>query len=227
MLSYRLQQVADFVSKCKTVADIGTDHGYIPIWLIKNKICCYAIAGDVSRGSCDKAEKNISMHGLNDHISVRCGNGLEIIDKTDAVDCIIISGMGGLLTVDILKSNIDVFNNAKQLVMQPQKDIDRVREFIIANGFKITAEKMLKENDKYYTVINAYRGASEKYSKKELMFGKFLPAEKSLVFKEYVECEMNKIINALNSLKNNPQHKQRYEELYEKSTIYKEVFECL
>lgn len=230
MLSYRLQQVADCVNKCNVAADIGTDHGYIPIWLIKNNICNSAIAADISRGSCDKAENNININNLNDKIDVRCGNGLEVINwDTDKVDCIIISGMGGLLTLSVLNSNIKVLNNVSQLILQPQRDIDKVRKFILENGFKIVNEKILKENDKYYTVINAIKGKSEEYAEKELIFGKFLLEEKSPVLKEYVEIELNKIINAIKSLEDNlnPNNRVRYNELTNKYTIYKEVYECL
>ncbi|MGN1319307.1 MAG: tRNA (adenine(22)-N(1))-methyltransferase [Lachnospirales bacterium] len=230
MLSYRLEQVASYVEKCNVVADIGTDHGYIPVYLVKNKICNKAIAADISKGSCKKAENNIKISNLTEYIDVRCGNGLEVIDtKNDNVDCIIISGMGGLLTINVIKKNIDVLQTTRQLILQPQRDIDKVREFVIENGFNIISEKMIKENEKYYTIINAVKGKSDKYNEIDLLFGKFLIKEKSSVLKEYLTIEMNKILNAVNSLKNNinNNNQKRYDELLHLYNIYKEVYKCL
>ena len=114
MLSNRLKNVVSQVNTGNLIADIGTDHGYVPIYLIKNSIAKKAIAADISKGSCDKAKTNISLYGLNDKIDVRCGNGLEIIKDSEIIDTIIISGMGGLLTIDVLKSNEKAVKNANQ-----------------------------------------------------------------------------------------------------------------
>ena len=89
MLSNRLKNVVSQVNTGNLIADIGTDHGYVPIYLIKNSIAKKAIAADISKGSCDKAKTNISLYGLNDKIDVRCGNGLEIIKDSEIIDTII------------------------------------------------------------------------------------------------------------------------------------------
>lgn len=226
MLSDRLKMVAQLVNSCNTIADIGTDHGYIPIWLIKNNVCKYAIATDVSKGSCDKAQNNVNINRLNEFIDVRCGNGLEVIDVgKDNVDTIIISGMGGLLMIDVLNSKIDVVNKAKQLVLQPQRDINKVREFIINNGFKIENETIIKDKDKIYIAINAIKGTDKNYSEKDLYFGKFLPYENSHVFKEYVNIEMNKLNNAIINIKANlnDENIERYNDILKLYNLYKEV----
>lgn len=230
MLSDRLKMVADCVMKCNMAADIGTDHGYIPIWLIKNSIADKAIAADISSGSCQKALHNITLNKLNNRIDVRCGNGLKVIDgNKENIDCIIISGMGGLLMVDVLKSNIKVFQNSSQLVLQPQRDIYEVRKYIINNGFKIIDEKFLKEKDKFYICVNAVKGKSDYYTEKELFFGKFIPNNKSADYKEYITIELNKLNNAINSLKNNlsNDNKIRFNELVNNYNMYSEVLKCL
>ncbi len=230
MLSARLKMVADYVNKCSVVADIGTDHGYIPIWLVKNNICKKAIAADISKGSCNKAQNNINFNKLEDKISVRCGNGLEVIDSNiENVDCIIISGMGGLMTVSVLESNTETVNNASQLVLQPQRDINEVRKYVINHNFKIIDENIIKDNNKYYTAINCINDMSEKYTESELYFGKYLVNYKSEIFKEYVNIEMNKLYNALLNIKDNLSYDNmnRYNELKNKYNMYKEVYKCL
>ena len=167
MLSNRLKNVVSQVNTGNLIADIGTDHGYVPIYLIKNSIAKKAIAADISKGSCDKAKTNISLYGLNDKIDVRCGNGLEIIKDSEIIDTIIISGMGGLLTIDVLKSNEKAVKNANQLILQPQRDIEKVRAYLHSINYKIINEEMLMESGKYYTIINAVKGSDEEYSEIE------------------------------------------------------------
>ncbi|MDO5389115.1 MAG: class I SAM-dependent methyltransferase, partial [Clostridia bacterium] len=89
MLSKRLQQVAQTVKNGELIADIGTDHAYIPIYLIKNKIAKKAIAADISKGSCKKASLNINLRGLSNLIDVRCGNGLEVIEENEEPNVIV------------------------------------------------------------------------------------------------------------------------------------------
>jgi predicted SAM-dependent methyltransferase len=229
MLSYRLQCVAKCVEKSNLVADIGTDHGYIPIWLIKNNFCNKAIAADISKGSCDKAAKNINFNNLSDKIDVRCGNGLSVINNNcEVVDCVVISGMGGLLMVDILK-NFSGLDNTKQLVLQPQKDLHKVREFVVNYGFTIKYETMIKDNNKFYTIISAIKGKQENLSKSELYFGKQIIKEKSPILKEYIAIEMNKLFNAISNLKINlnDNNTDRYNDLKEEFNMYMEVFKCL
>ena len=163
MLSKRLQKVADTVNKSNIVADIGTDHAYVPIYLVKNKVANKAIAADISQGSCKKAQLNVNNKHLNHLIDVRCGNGLEVIKADEIIDTIIIAGMGGLMTISVLESNKKAVNNARQLVLQPQKDIYKVRQYVHSIGYKITNETMLVDNNKYYNIINAEKGI-EKYT---------------------------------------------------------------
>ena len=192
MLSNRLKNVVSQVNTGNLIADIGTDHGYVPIYLIKNSIAKKAIAADISKGSCDKAKTNISLYGLNDKIDVRCGNGLEIIKDSEIIDTIIISGMGGLLTIDVLKSNEKAVKNANQLILQPQRDIEKVRAYLHSINYKIINEEMLMESGKYYTIINAVKGSDEEYSEIEYYFGKFLLNKKSAVLKKFIDHEYKK-----------------------------------
>lgn len=229
MLSNRLKQVVSEVKKGNIIADVGTDHGYVPIYLVKNSIAQKAIAADISKGSCDKAKTNISLYGLNDKIDVRCGNGLEIIKDSEILDTIIISGMGGLLTIDVLKSNKNSVNNAKQLILQPQRDIEKVREYLHSINYRIINEEMLIESGKYYTIINAIKGSDEKYSELEYYFGKFLLNKKSAVLKQFIDHEYKKINIVLDNISNNAVENanKRVSQLKHMKKLYEEALKCL
>ena len=229
MLSNRLKNVVSQVNTGNLIADIGTDHGYVPIYLIKNSIAKKAIAADISKGSCDKAKTNISLYRLNDKIDVRCGNGLEIIKDSEIIDTIIISGMGGLLTIDVLKSNEKAVKNANQLILQPQRDIERVRAYLHSINYKIINEEMLMESGKYYTIINAVKGSDEEYSEIEYYFGKFLLNKKSAVLKKFIDHEYKKINIVLDNISNNAVENadERISQLKHLKSLYEEALKCL
>ncbi len=227
MLSKRLKQVADMVKKCNVIADIGTDHGYIPIYLVKNGIAKRAVAADISPGSCKKAQLNIGISHLSDLIDVRCGNGLEVIEKGEKIDAIVIAGMGGLMTISVLESSKDTVEGAEQLVLQPQRDIDKVRRYLHSIGYKITDEKMIVESDKFYNIINAEKG-NEEYNDIEYLFGRKLIESKSSVLNEYVEREDNKILKVLENLENKEmKDSEAYKKMYKLHCKYEEVKKCL
>ncbi|MDO4301752.1 MAG: class I SAM-dependent methyltransferase [Clostridia bacterium] len=227
MLSKRLQRVADTVRKSNVIADIGTDHAYIPIYLVKKGIAERAVAADISAGSCKKAQLNINNNHLSDLISVRCGNGLEVIDKNENIDTIIIGGMGGLMAISVLESNREAVSNAKQLVLQPQRDIDKVRRYIHSIGFRIVNENMLIDGDKFYNIIDAEKG-TEEYSEIEYLFGKCLIDSKSMILKEYAEIELNKLLTVLKNMKDNGKdNEQAYDRLNKLKCSYLEVIKCL
>lgn len=153
-ISDRLKRVADCISKGNRVADIGCDHAYTAIYLIKKDIAKKVIALDINKGPLEKAKKNISLYGLDDYIETRLSDGGKEL-KDDEVDSILISGMGGRLTNKILSDSIDIVKNCKQLVLQPQSEIHLVREYIQEIGFSIIYEDMLIDDGKYYVIINA------------------------------------------------------------------------
>ena len=211
------------VDKCGVLADIGTDHGYLPIYLIRKNIIKKAI----SKGSCDKAYRNIVLYNMDNSIDVRCGNGLEVIGNDDDIDCIVIAGTGGLLAISILKSNVSAVSRTSQLILQPQRDIDKVRQYIHSIGFKIENEDMIKEKGKYYTVIKAVKG-SENFTDLENYFGRVLIERKSPLLKEFATEEHNKIMNVLENMKsNNKTEDVRYKELVRLLKLYEEVLKCL
>jgi len=155
-LGKRLQTIADLVRKNDIVADIGTDHGYIPIYLVKNNISKDVIASDINQGPVDKAVENVNKNNLRDYIYVIKADGLKGIKKR--VDTIIIAGMGGLMISDIIEDDIEIAKSAKQLILQPMNNSIELRKTLIENGFKITSETIAIEGLKFYEIICAEKG---------------------------------------------------------------------
>ena len=221
-LSKRLKAIADMVEE-KTSADIGTDHGYLPIYLVKEKGLEKVIACDVNKGPLKKADENISAYNVGDRIETRLGNGLEKVKPGEA-ECITISGMGGMLIISILKDGIETVKSAKHLILQPQHDIPKVREYIMSIGFMIDKEDMLIDEGKYYTIISAVKGEDTPYNDEELMFGRKLIETKNIYLKKYLEYRMKKLEMIAAKIKDGgSENNDRLKDIYEEHRLCKEV----
>lgn len=210
-LSKRLMEVAGFVTPGYTVSDIGTDHGYVPIYLIENGLADRVIAMDINRGPLMKAKQNISERGLADRIELRLSNGFEKLSAGEA-DIAVIAGMGGELIKRILINGQAVVNQLKELVLSPHSEIDVVRRYLHGAGFKIVKEKMLVDEGKYYTIIKAVRGKDRKYTEAEYRYGALLIEEKSEVLQEFLENKRNKYVRIIEKIEQG-MSEQRTEEL--------------
>lgn len=153
-LSKRLQSVADLVGECSTIADVGTDHGYIPVYLVAGGKAKKAIAMDINAGPLSRAETHILQYGLRKEIETRLSDGCRALKPKEA-DVIVIAGMGGALMRRILMQGEEIARAAKKLVLQPQSEVGAFREFLFTEGYQITEEDMVLEEDKYYPVIAA------------------------------------------------------------------------
>ena len=160
-LSKRLRAVADLVPGGTVLADVGTDHAYIPIALVEEGKIPRALAMDINQGPLMRAEENIKAHGLEEKIEIRLSDGLEKMKKGEA-DAVLIAGMGGLLTVRILSGKREILDGAT-LVLQPQSDLPSVRGWLAEEGYAITAEDLVLEDGKYYPMMRAQKcgGMSE------------------------------------------------------------------
>lgn len=155
-LSERLQAVADMVAEGSRVADIGCDHGYTSIYLVKEGKCPHIIAMDVKKGPLERVKANISKYLVSDYIEVRLSDGTDALQEQEA-DTLLISGMGGRLTIGILKRTFARLGKDFALVLQPQSEIFLVRAFLREEGIKIIDEAMVFDQGKYYQVIKACR----------------------------------------------------------------------
>lgn len=160
-LTPRLQMIADSINNCEVMADIGSDHAYLPIYLTKNKKAKRAIASDVNKGPVETAKKRIKGNNADDAVDVRHGNGLEVLKPGEA-DVIVIAGMGGILMTEILSGGKDITCRAGILVLQPMRDSDKVRRWLCENGFDIVDEELVKEDYKIYEIIWARPQQGEK-----------------------------------------------------------------
>lgn len=228
VLSKRLGKIVDYVPKCGTVTDIGTDHAFIPIYLALNNVAKKVIAADISKGSVDKAEKNVSFYNCSHRVECRCGDGLSVLSENECSDVIIAAGMGGMLVIHVLEVNDRVLKNAKRLILQPQRDNDKVRRFVHKKGFKIIAEDIFKDEGKIYNIIVCEKGNDTFYSDKDYIFGKLPIEEKNSVLKEFILHETNRMRKVADGLISDEEHiLKRKNELLDKCRIYEEVSACL
>lgn len=188
-LSKRLYAVAGLVTEGASVADIGTDHGYVPIYLVESGIASKVIALDVNQGPLNRARMHIVGHGLGDRIETRLSDGLTRI-RPGEVDTVIASGMGGPLTIRILQEGKEVADQLNALILQPQSEICRVRRFLTENGYRIEQEDMVLEDGKYYPVMRVVHGTKEPYEEWEYLYGKRLLEARHPVLLEFLKREL-------------------------------------
>lgn len=201
-LSKRLRSVASFVTEGNRLADIGTDHGYIPIFLVKEGIIPYAYAMDINRGPLLRADEHIQAEGLESKIETRLSNGMDKLNENEA-DTVLIAGMGGTLIIDILERGKKVLNTVNELVLSPHSEWEEVRTYLLENSYEIIREEMLIDAGKYYIIIKAKKGSPVEYNKVELKYGRLLLEEKNQIMKEYLLKEKDKYLLILDNLDKN------------------------
>lgn len=226
-ISKRLQAVAGLVSH-SVIADIGTDHGYVPIFLHKKGKIKKAFACDVRKGPLEKAKENILLYKAQEHIETRLGSGLIPMTPGEA-ETAIIAGMGGMLTVRILKDSPAVVASLKELILAPQHDVDAVRRYLHTIGFCIETELMLKEDGKYYHIMRCVPGEEEYTREIEYLYGKLLLLQKDLLLKELLTVEERKYALVEQRLleSNTENAKERLVQVREKRSLMKEALACL
>ncbi len=153
-LSDRLYMIASMVTPGNNLADVGCDHGYLPIWLVSRGIIPKAVALDVNRGPLLRAEEHIRSCGLESRIETRLSDGLSSL-RPGECRTLVIAGMGGPLMERILEEGMELLPGFDELILQPQSDIPHFRRWLFENGLLILDEKMVKEDGKFYTAIKA------------------------------------------------------------------------
>lgn len=199
-LSKRLEAVASFVRKGSLAADIGTDHGYIPIYLVEEGICERVIAMDVREGPLMRARKNIRERGLEGKIEVRLGDGFSALQPGET-DTAVIAGMGGELIIHILQNGYHVWEGLSEMVLSPQSELDKVRHYLDRQGFFIDREEMILDEGKFYTIMLVKKGQMKYENEAQYRYGKRLIEEKNPVLASFLEKEKKRIGRILNDLK--------------------------
>lgn len=219
-LSYRLRRIADFVTDGCRLADIGTDHAYIPIELVQAGRIPSAIAMDIARGPLQRAKEHIQACGLlgkgSGRIEVRLSDGLKELNRDEA-DSVVIAGMGGALTVRILSDGADILDTVRELILSPHTEISLVRRYLIEHSYNIVREEMVRDMGKYYTIMRAVHisddSAVRSYETDEYgyIYGRLLLEERSPVFLSYIREEKEKMQRILAQMEENkaPEEKRR------------------
>lgn len=197
-LPRRMSAISDMVGNIENLADIGCDHAYISIDLVKRNKVKKIIATDLREGPLKRARRNIKDAGFMDKIELRLCSGLSDIEPNE-VDAILISGMGGILIRDILREGRDVVDTVNTLILEPQSDLRLVRAYLREIGFTIAKENMIAESGKYYQIIRAEKG--EKVDKIKLFsedeFGPYLIKTKNPVLVEFLKKRRTHFTNIL------------------------------
>lgn len=209
------------ITPCEVVADVGTDHGYVPIYLIQHGICKKAIAMDINAGPLERAENNICRAHLTDFIETRRSDGLQELQESE-VDAVVMAGIGGELMIRILEDGKQVIRTVSELVLSPHSELPLVRKYLTENDFFISDETMLTDEGKYYTILRiscgkSFHGKEEAYTRLELKYGRVLLRKKDKVLFEYLKKEKNKYNQIAQKLQENTaEHgKIRLEEIRE------------
>lgn len=224
-LSKRLETVVSFIYPFRTVADIGSDHAYLPCYAVKKGLIDWAVAGEVVEGPFQSAKRQVLSEGLSEKVEVRKGNGLSVLKKEE-VECITIAGMGGPLIASILEEGKSKLSGVQKLVLQPNIAGHAVREWLNANSWTIEQEAILEEDGKLYEVIGAAAGSSHSLSPKELYFGPFLMKQKNKAFKLKWRRELdqiNHVLSRLTDAQSTESTKEKRNELLQKKQWIEEV----
>ena len=217
-INKRLTKVSEYLNHNK-LADIGSDHAYLPIYAIQNNLVKEAIAGEVVKGPFLSAQKNTELHGLSKSIEIKLGDGLEVVN--DTVDVITICGMGGPLIAQILDEGKEKLIHYPDLILQANIHALPIRQVLQKLGYNIEAEQLIKDKKHVYEIIVAKKGKMQ-LSENELKFGPKLMIEKDELFYEKWEREIESLENISNQLKNH-KDQTRYNEIQSQIKQIKEV----
>jgi tRNA (adenine22-N1)-methyltransferase len=199
ILSPRLKIIADSIRGYRTAADIGSDHAYIPIYLVKNGQVKSAIATDVNSGPVEISKERIKSYGVEGKVSVRQGDGLQVIKPGEA-EVIVVAGMGGILIKDLLDKDVKVAESAKLLILQPMRDSDRVRKWLYQYSFDIIDEELVKEQDKIYDVIWARLVSEAREANGLMLIGEKIIKKKHPLAVEYINKKIRELEKVLEDL---------------------------
>ena len=224
-ISDRLKTAASLVSEGVVLADVGTDHGYVPIYLLEQKKIRCAIAMDINKGPLERAKEHIHLYGMDAYIQTRLSDGVAALQMGEA-DSILVAGMGGGLVMHILEEGKAVCQAADELILQPQSELSGVRDYLAKNGYMIDAERMVFEDGKYYPMMRVhYQTGKNKITAKdaslknagncerqdqsrykvECLYGRHLLMEKNPILHQYLQKEHKVFETILDNLLKQPE----------------------
>ncbi|MED3548961.1 tRNA (adenine(22)-N(1))-methyltransferase [Cytobacillus praedii] len=229
-LSQRLEAVANYIPRGFRLADIGSDHAYLPCYAVKKGMVPFAVAGEVVEGPYQSAQRQVKLEGLEEKIIVRKGNGLEVITQGE-IDCVTIAGMGGALIASILEEGKNKLDSVKRLILQPNISAITTRQWLADNGWELISEEILEEDNKIYEILVAEKGDPFKPYKnlqKELLLGPLLMKQSSVSFQKKWRNELKNWQRILTQLENAAESEEtilKKKELKEKIQMVEEVID--
>ena len=207
----RLKAVASMVEIGSNVADIGTDHAYLSIYLIANDIANMVIAADINSGPVSVARRMVESYNLQERIIVRQGDGLTIIEPKE-VDTICIAGMGGELIAGIIDKSPTVVGTSSTLVLQPMNASSNLRRYLYDNGWYVAEEQLVEANNKIYVIIKARQGLEIAPKDILLEIGPRIAEQQGSLFPRYIQEKIMRYKRALAGMKlsKKASHSERY-----------------
>ena len=199
VLSPRLLKIAELVPPCRVFLDVGTDHAYLPVYLLKKGICKRAIASDLKKGPLDRAARTAESFGVSHLTELRLGSGFETVASKEA-DAAAVAGMGGILIAELLKASEDTVRQLKTLILQPMTAVYELRKFLNENNYTVKSEFLVKEDEKLYHILSVTGEIPEKQTDAELYMGKELLRDNNALCREYIRRQIRKLNRQISGL---------------------------
>ncbi len=211
-LSKRLMTIAEMVDPGSYIADIGSDHGHLPIYLVQSGKIEWAQAVENKMGPYLNLKQNVDSAKLSHHISITLGDGITSLNG--GVDTLILAGMGGQLAIDILSAHPEQLLNIQTIIIDPHRDLMKVRDYVSKLGYIIYDERMVKEDRIYYSIIKFTKGRLDRpYNEDELRFGPKIMENRGDIYLSYL-LEQKKKLNAILNGAISKQNRARYLAIY-------------
>lgn len=227
-LGNRLAAIAAMVPAGSRVADIGTDHAYIPIYLVTQGISPFTVAGDVHKGPYQSARDTVSRMALGDKIAIRFGDGFQVLAPGE-VDTAIIAGMGGANIIEILSSRPEITGTLTRLILQPMLAASAVRRWLAGNGWRLVDEALVEDEGRIYEIILAEPGEATAIEPVLYDIGPVLWAKQPPLLKAHVAAIISQLKRVAAEMAGSPQavSSPKYREYCEKIALLEEKYACL
>jgi tRNA (adenine22-N1)-methyltransferase len=227
-LGNRMAAIAAMIPAGSRVADIGTDHAYLPVYLVEKGIIPGAIAGDIHQGPYRSALATVERAGLESRITVRLGDGLAVLAPGEA-DTAVIAGMGGTNIIEILSARPEVTRSLARLVLQPMLAAGTVRRWLVMSGWRLVDEALAEEDGRIYEIIAAEQGTSDELEPILLEIGPVLWSRRHPLLKAHLAGLIAQARRIVGEMAGSAQavNSAKYREYQEKITLLEERYECL
>lgn len=229
-IGVRLEAIGRLVPQGCSLADVGTDHAYLPVWLLEKGIITNAVAGDIAEGPCRAARATVAMYGAKDKVEVRLGSGLKVLEPGE-VECVTIAGMGASTMIEIFEESEAVTASLKHMVLQPMAGASSLRRWLCEHGWQIIEEDLVEDGVHFYEIISTVQGAASQYSEAEYVIGPVLLKQGHPLLHKHFTRQIDNLKQLLSNMERSEQAMatEKYANtkklLSEIEALYKSVFE--